>query len=60
VNKRVLQLIASVFLLIGGAIFYAEFWSIPQKGGIDWLFVLVTGLIMFIGVLIFVWTAQRR
>jgi hypothetical protein len=60
-NKRFFQFIGTLFVLIGGALFYAEFfWHAHQKGPPNWIFGMLAGLIVLIGVLIFVWVARRK
>ena len=59
-NKRFFQFIASLFVLIGGALFYEFYWDAQPKGPPNWMFGAVAGLIVFIGVLIFVWVARRK
>lgn len=61
-NKRLFQFIASLFVLIGGALFYLFFWELHPKGpqGAFWPLGALAGFIVLIGVLIFVWVAQRK
>ena len=59
-SKRFFQFIATLFLLIGAAMFYVFYWAAPAKVERNWIFGMLAGLVALIGVLIFVWVARRK
>jgi hypothetical protein len=63
-SKRIYQTIGGMFVVIGAAIFAAGFIGHPvaRSDGSSGVIGLSTlgGLIIFIGVLVFVWTATRK
>jgi len=60
-SKRLAQFIASLFLILSAAILYALLSDPPPKEPHAYLILcLFDGVIAFIGILIFVWAAQRK
>jgi hypothetical protein len=60
-SKRLAQIIASLFLILSAAMLYALLSEPRPKEPYAFLILgLLDGLIAFIGVLIFVWVAQRK
>ena len=57
-SKRLLQFIASLFVIIGGVMIY-EVFSGPPKMPVStyWIFGVISGLF---GILTFAWVARRK
>jgi hypothetical protein len=60
-SKLLAQFIASLFLILSAAILYALLTDLPPKEPhLHLVFFLFDGVIAFIGILIFIWAAQRK